>query len=330
MEVLAFLLPLSVFAFVFLLVLGIYGATIGKRQMVQERLDSYVKESTGERLVTSRQQGQTGNSILREKRLSSIPSLDTLLKRLNFAEEQAVQLARADVHLRVGEYLLIRVLSAAFLFALTVVMSGNVIIGFPFAALGFYIPWIFVKYRRSQRYRQFNNQLIDALDLMANALKSGNGFLQAMELASRELAPPIASELGKVLQEVAIGSTVETALSNLNERMESDDLDLIVTSFLIQRRTGGNLAEILDRIAHTIRERIRIVGEAHALTTEVRLSGWILGLLPVGITVLFYFVSPEYMSLLWSRDVGKVMIGFAVVMQLIGFIFLRKLATIEV
>ena len=195
-----------------------------------------------------------------------------------------------------------------------VVISGTfgLVGGLVLAVVGYNLPKFYLNRRRNKRVAKLNAQLPEALTIISNALKAGFGLLQALNTASDQLAHPIATELGRTIHEMNIGSSAEEALLALSERSGSYDLDIVVTAILVQRSVGGNLGEILDTVAETMRERIRIRGEIQTLTSQQKLTGIIIGLLPIGIGVLFEIMSPGYINPLFTTTVGKVMIGLPV------------------
>jgi tight adherence protein B len=203
--------------------------------------------------------------------------------------------------------------------------------------VGFMLPRFWLNRRKSGRLNSFNKQLPDTITLIANALRAGSSFLQAVELVVRESRPPISTEFGRVIREVNLGLSFEVALENMVRRVRSDDLELMATAISIQHTVGGNLAEILDSIAFTIRERVRIQGEIKTLTAQQRLSGYVVGFLPIGLAGFLFIAAPNFMSPMFDDRVsliglpGGVIIlvlgGFAMFM---GFMFIRKIVDIEV
>jgi tight adherence protein B len=232
--------------------------------------------------------------------------------------------------LRVAEWLLIRVgiglAAAAAAFWISRFWPIALIVG----VIGYIVPRFYVSRRATSRTNKFVEQLPDALSLMSNSLRSGFGLLQVIQDLSRELAPPISDELASVAHEMSLGGDLEVALTHLQTRVRSYDLDLIVTAMLVQRKVGGNLSEVLDSIAHTIRERVRILGEVRALTAEVRLSGNILTLLPVFTGLAISILSPGYLTPLFTTNPGRILLVIGSVVMLVAFYLLRKLGTIEV
>lgn len=180
------------------------------------------------------------------------------------------------------------------------------------------------------RGKKFTAQLSDALVLIANSLRSGFSFLQAVELVSREMQPPIAQEFARLLNEMNLGASADDALEGLTQRVASMELELVVTAVMIQRQVGGNLAEVLDTIAETIRERARMRREISALTAQGRMSGIVVGLLPFAMAIYMYIFSRDFLMILWMEPLGRAMIAGAVIMQLIGAFVIKKIVTIDV
>jgi tight adherence protein B len=170
----------------------------------------------------------------------------------------------------------------------------------------------------------------DTIILLSNALRSGYSLLQSMDTAARELSQPMAGELQRVTREVGLGLTIQDALMNMLRRMPSDDLDLLITAINVQHEVGGNLAEILDTIAHTIRERIRILGEIRTITAQQRLSGIILAVLPVILGFVMYFLNPSYISRMWQDICGLMMLFTGGLMILLGYLVIRRITNIDV
>jgi len=219
-------------------------------------------------------------------------------------------------------------------FLLAALISGGHPVGLIGAAIaavfGFMLPALIVQALRTRRVRKINEQLEQMISMVSNSLKAGFGLLQSLEQAAQQLSPPLSSEMLRVIHETNVGATLEDSLAALAERVESYDLDMIVTAILIQRTVGGNLAEILDNVGHTIRERTRIQGEINTLTAQKKLSGVIIGLLPVAVVVLFFAASPDYMSVLFTHTVGRILLGIGVLLDLAGLLMIRRIVTVEV
>ena len=196
--------------------------------------------------------------------------------------------------------------------------------------LGYMLPRLYMGRAIGKRLSHLNEQLPDALSMLANSLKAGFGLMQSLELASRELAHPLATEIRHMLQDINIGMQTDEALMHLSKRSGSADLDIVVTAMLIQQSTGGNLAEILETVGHTMRERIRIRGEIKTLTTQGMLSGFIVAGLPIAIAAAISVLNPGYLQPLYGTLMGQVMLGGAAVLETFGVIVIKKILAIEV
>ena len=243
------------------------------------------------------------------------------------------QLAKADLKLRTSEYLGIQIGLTVLLFLIGFIRFGG-IYGIAQALImgivGYFIPGFYVKFRQRRRLKAFNNQLGDTLLLLSNALKAGYSFAQAIDTVSKNASPPIAEEFARCVREMNLGGSVEESLSHMVKRIESDDLDLMVTAVAIHRTVGGNLAEILDNIAFTIRERVRIKGQISTLTASARSSGQLITSLPIVLAVFMYFATPTYFKPMTEQPVGWIIIIIAIVMILIGNFVMGKVTAIEV
>lgn len=267
--------------------------------------------------------------------------LDKAMAGRGFTERIRSRIAKADAKLRVSEYIILQILcgigvaAAAFFF----LVDGNWILSGALGGVGTQIPRFYLNMAAKRRLRAFDNQLSDTLNLLVNALRSGYSQLQGMEAVATELPPPVSVEFERVVQEVRLGLTLGQALENMLRRVPSEDLDLVVTAVNIQREVGGNLAEILDIISFTIRERVRIKGEIRTLTAQGRISGWIITFLPAALALILTMINPEYMTQLWIQErpflftgfpCGWLVIGICVLMIVIGGVAIQKIVDIEV
>ncbi|HHW13737.1 MAG TPA: secretion system protein [Firmicutes bacterium] len=292
---------------------------------VRERLRRFVAAggATPAEAAAKGAERSPGRALLR--------SASRLFASREAAKKLQTDLERADILLKGSEFLALNALAALGLGAAGLAVTrGNPLAVVGGLAAGYLLPRLYLKQRQAQRQKAFNGQLAEALTVISNALKAGYSFLQAMEMVSREMLPPISVEFGRVLREVSLAVPTENALQNMARRVGSDDLDLVVTCVLIQRQVGGNLAEILDNISFTIRERIRIKGEIKTLTAQGRLSGVIVSLLPVALTALLFAINPKYMSVLFTDPRGRVMVALGTVSALIGAAMVKKITDVEV
>lgn len=247
-----------------------------------------------------------------------------------YASGLEMDLARADISLRGSEFMALSIILTVLAAFYGWVIFRNVLLAAVLGVLGGFLPNFYVKYRQKMRLAKFDSQIADALIIMSNSLRAGYSFLQAMDMVSREMSPPISVEFAAAMKEMSLGSPTETALMSMVERVGSEDLELVMTAVLIQRQIGGNLAEVLDNIAETIRERVKLRQEIKTLTAQGRLSGIIIGVLPITLAVFLLAVNPEYIRILFTHPIGRLMIGVALVAEIIGILFIRRIVAIEV
>jgi tight adherence protein B len=323
-------------AAIFLIAMGV--ATSGGGSPVTARLERYASGKDGKAVAT-------GSGSLQEMIQSSVAmaSLNRVVEQRDFGANLARDIARADLKIKVSEFLAIWAASIVgipilmFLFSFGIKPLGSPISLLVGALVGFMLPRLWLGRRKSGRLGAFNKQLPDTITLLANALRAGSSFLQAIELVVRESRPPVSIEFSRVIREVNLGLPFEQALENMVRRVRSDDLELMATAISIQHTVGGNLAEILDSIAYTIRERVRIQGEIKTLTAQQRLSGYVVGFMPIALGGFLFVAAPSFMEPMFKNppDVlglpaGVVILIFGGVMMFIGFMLIRKIVDIEV
>ncbi len=309
------------------LVIGLIVSIRGEKSDVEERLGRYagVEEPVVEEEKKQKQSGALTDWINRSVQKSS------------FGERISKDLARADLKFKPGEYVAFMVITA-FVGALLLWFIGgkSILTGIMGAVIGIMLPRLYVKRQQGKRLQKFNEQLPDMLNLMVNGLRAGYSTMQAMEAVSKELPPPVCDEFKRVVQEMQLGLTMEKALDNLVRRIPSDDLDLCITAMNVQREVGGNLAEILDSISFTIRERVRIKGEIRVLTSQQMMSGQILGFLPVAVVGLLYLINRPYINEFFSKEsntgfpCGYCALIAAGTLITTGIFVMRKIGKIEV
>jgi tight adherence protein B len=247
-----------------------------------------------------------------------------------FSSSTAAELARANLALTVPEYVLLRLASVLGAFLLTMAFSGQLMLGLTGAVVGFFLPRLYIQRRQEQRQKAFQGQLVDVLALLVGALRSGYGMTIAMDSVAQQMPSPSSEEFGRVVREIGLGVPGTQALQNLVRRIRSDDLDLVVTAIIIQYEVGGNLAEILDTISDTIRERIRLQQQLHVLTTQPRVQRAVLTGLPVVLAVIMYLLNPEYMRLAFQPGAGMIIFLAAGVLMAMGYVVMGKLSKIDV
>ncbi len=316
-------LSMVAFVWTFLIVMGItimWGLLIISRKDIDGRLNKYFNKESPEEPEEKKKDSIT------KKLGHSFAAIESL----HIGKVLAVHLQKAGIYLKVSEFAAI-----AFIFILTGVIMGNLIgggmiISVAFGLFGGYMPFIYIKILQKKRLNTINSQIVDAFSFISNSLKAGHSFFQAMDHASREIPPPIAHEFERVVKETNLGATTENALMELGQRVESDDLDLVITAVLIQREIGGNLSEILDNISNTIRERVRIKGEIKALTAQGRISGILIALLPVILLIFLSAINPEYASALFTHPLGRLLLIGSVFGEILGALLISKIVNIRV
>ena len=269
-------------------------------------------------------------AALRANRMSSIAWMQPLLVNLHFARSLELTLIRAAWKMRVSEFLATCGLSLGVGYFIGYVVLGHLSFALLLGAFGAYVPYFILRRAAKRRIGTIEKQLGEMLVMMANALKAGFGLMQAVDQCARQLPSPIADELRQLRRDTQIGSSVEEAFIQMNERIGSYDLDIVVTAILVQRNVGGNLSEILDGVAHTMRERLRIRGEIATLTAQQRLTGYIIAALPPVLALLFFILNPSYMSVLITESYGRMQLGDALVLEAIGAWTIKRIIAIEV
>ena len=335
----AVLVALLAAAAVLLLFFGLFG---GRRVSPTERIEQVAVAATEARNRDgSGAKGKTLRSRLFGGRAAV--AADRAVAQRDWGANMARELARADLQLRPSEYLAIRVAAVVgaplvvYLLGATIVPALSSPIAILVALiLGWWIPRFYVGRRKARRLSAFNDHLADTITLVANALRAGASFLQAIELVVRETQPPISTEFNRVIREVNLGLPFEQALANMVRRVRSDDLELMTTAITIQHQVGGNLAEILDSIAFTIRERIRIMGEIKTLTAQQRMSGYVVAGLPIFLVVILAIIAPTFMEPMFGEPfivgipLGVIILALGGIMMLVGFLAIRRIVDIEV
>src|SRR6476646_6738002 len=320
------LISFLVFVFALFLVLGAYlFATHGteqKRVRLQKRLS--------DALLHYAQTEDIDVVLARNELMSEIPWINRTLINIQAALQLKRMLDQADLHITPSRLLMFSfmagMLGALAASVLTVFIPIMVLAGLGCAA----IPIVHVAWRRKKRFDSFLEQLPDALDLISRALSAGHAFSEALHMVASEMPEPIAGEFQKTYEEQNLGLSVKLALENLTQRIPLLDLKMCVTAILIQRETGGNLAEILEKVAYTIRERFRIMGDLKTLTTSSRMSAWLLCALPIGVTFVITAMNPEYMAILWKDYRGHYLIATALALQVTGMLIVRKILRIKI
>lgn len=268
--------------------------------------------------------------LRREEVLSAIPLLNRILRQFAIAPQMSLLLYQANVKWTPGGLFLMSLSAWVFgsylIYLRTSIPLVSMILGLIPAAL----PLAYVLQKRSQRFKKFEAGLPQAIDLMVSGLRAGQSLVATIGLVAREVPDPIGREFQICFDEQNYGLAFRTAMDNLATRIPIPDIRIIKTAILVQKETGGNLAEVLDKCAYVIRERFRLKREIRTKTAQGRLTGWILTFLPIGLGVLLFMVNPNNMSLLWTRQMGRNMLYGGAVMTVIGGLIIRKIVRIRV
>lgn len=291
--------------------------TKGKEE-ISQRVQAFTRDGNSEKVSLEEKSS-------REKLLGIFRALAP--KKLMASAE--LELSQADIPLRPEELAIIQIAVIIVPILLGNLIFQSIAVSLMFAMIGAVAPTLFIKQAKAVRLKRFNNQLGEGLAIMSNSLRAGYSFLQTLESLQKEGAEPMSTEFGRALREMRLGTPTEEALQNMTKRVASEDFDLVVTAVSIQRQVGGNLAEVLDNIAFTIKERVRIKGEVKTLTAQGRISGMIVGLLPLFLAGFISFSNPTYMSQLIKHPVGWVLIGGALVSELVGALLIKKIVNID-
>lgn len=260
-----------------------------------------------------------------------VAQVNRAVARQSFAEKIQRRLSRADLKITVGEFLIINLAATLVGVLIGTFVFNTVIHEVVFTLAGLILPHWYVRMKQRSRLKKFNNQLGDTISMLSNSLRSGYSMLQSMDLVGREMPAPISVEFQRVTREVGLGLTPEEALANLVRRINSMDLDLMVTAINVQREVGGNLSEILDIIANTIRERVKLQGEIKTLTAQQTMAGYVITGLPIALFFFLYSIDPKYMSTFWTWiPCGWIMGGGSIIMMGVGYFVMRKIVAIEV
>ncbi len=316
-----FVLVLGFLSIVFI-ILGVYSLVFAQRIEVANRLDIYTREDEYYQ--------QFENLSLKEFLLSLIGSVSRGLSRKSSLEDTKRKLNQAYVFMRVEEFIGISIVSALGFAIVLFLATRNIFISIIGLLIGFKIPDLFVSSIKKKRMKKLNGQLPDALAIISNGLRAGFSFTQAMSVAANELESPIRDEFLRVIRDNSIGKTLDEALMDLSYRTDDEDIDMFITALIIQRKVGGNLAEIMDTIGATIRDRMRIRGEIKTLTAQGRISAMIISALPFFVAFMIFILNRDYILELFKNPIGIGMVVIALVMQVVGIFIILRLADIEI
>ena len=311
--------------FGFFLSVSIMGTVTRDKRQVEKRVNQISSKKSGLTLHIQEKRKNRKASLFNRAMGGNKQSV----KRKKLMDTIFNELILADIMMKPEEFSLIWLVLTFVPSGLAALFQLGMMPSVTLAVIGAALPIIYIKIKKGQRIKAFEAQLGDTLIMMCNGLRSGFSFQQAMENVANDMPAPIGIEFGRVCNEIRYGATMEDALNNMTDRVKSPDLMLVVSAVLIQRTTGGNLSEILSTISSTIRERIKIKGEINSITAQGRMSGLIIGALPICIAAVLMVVNPDYMSTFFTTTAGNIMLIISVVMEIFGFFAIRKVVSIE-
>ena len=275
-------------------------------------------------------------ALLRDEMLSKIPALDNLLRRSSRISNLQPFLEQANLKIRAGNILVLCLISGVLFGTVGFVMASSLpsnqgsLIAAAGLVIGAFVPYSYASYRRTKRFQKFEELFPEAIDTLARAVRAGHAFTTALELIASELSEPVASEFRKLFEEQKFGLPVRDALMNLTERMPLVDVKFFVTAVMLQRETGGNLAEILDNLSYVIRERFKIMRQVRVYTAQGRLTMILLMGLPPVIVITMLTTSPAFIRPLFADPIGHFLVVAGIVLQTLGYFVIRKIIRIQV
>ena len=269
-------------------------------------------------------------ALLRDEMLSRIPAFDTLLRRSERVSVLQKMLSQGEVNVRAGNFLIFCVAAAVVFAVIAMVAGGNMLFGWAGLVLGFFIPYAYASHRRAKRFQRFEEKFPEAIDTLARAVRAGHAFTTALELIANEVSEPVAGEFRQLFEEQKFGLPVRDALINLADRIPLVDVKFFVTAVMLQRETGGNLAEILDNLSYVIRERFKILRQVRVHTAQGRLTMVLLMALPPTIVVVMLVLNPGFIQPLFSDPLGHALIVGGITLQTLGYFVIRRIIRIQV
>jgi tight adherence protein B len=296
----------------------------------------YFSPAAQRRSLSQRIQNLTQSSSAQERRTKEPRSYKTLLRNLSrtiapkgLAARFESDLIKAGILLKGEEAVTLWLLLLVVPAAAVLILGRDIVAALLVMAIACAVPFFLLKSATAKRIARFDSQISDALVIMANSMRAGFSFLQALEMVGKEMEDPMSSEVRRVLREMQLGVPTEKALTNMGERVGSEDFDLVITAILIQRQVGGNLAEVLTNISSTIRGRIQLGREVKVLTAQGKMSGLVIGILPIILCILLYFINKEYILLLFTDPRGLLLLGAGIALQIFGLLVIKRIVDIQ-
>src|ERR1700722_15526083 len=269
-------------------------------------------------------------ALLRDEVLSRIPAFDTFLRRSERVSLLQKMLEQGSLDVRAGNFLMLCAVSALVFAVVAFLAGGNLVFGWVGAVLGFFVPYAYPSHMRTRRFQKFEEKFPEAIDTLARAVRAGHAFTTALEMIANEVSEPVAGEFRQLYEEQKFGLPVRDALVNLSERVPLVDVKFFVTAVMLQRETGGNLAEILDNLSYVIRERFKILRQVRVHTAQGRMTMMLLMALPPTIVVIMLLINPGFIRPLFADPLGHALIVGGIALQTMGYFVIRKIIRIQV
>ena len=318
---------ITVIVFLVVAVAVFVGGSVLDERRARARL---LRDRLADAQKTPQQEPNEELALLREEKLSEIPALDTFLKRSSRISALQRLLSQADMNTRAGSFLLVCFASAAILSAVVLFWAQSGMFAWAAGLIGFFLPYSYASYRRTKRFDKFEELFPQAIDTLARAVRAGHAFTTALELIANEVNEPVAGEFRKLFEEQKFGMPVRDALVNLTERVPLVDVKFFVTAVMLQRETGGNLAEILDNLSYVIRERFKILRQVRVFTAQGRLTMLLLMALPPLVVIVMLLFNPGFVRPLFAEPLGHTLIVIGITLQTVGYFIIRKIIQIQV
>jgi len=321
---LQFLIAVLVFVVVTMAVfatMSLFDQRKAQARVLRDRLSTVQKPS---------EQAVPDVALLRDEVMSRIPAFDTFLRRSERVSLLQKMLAQGNVDVRAGNFLMVCAVSAVLFAFVAVVAGGNLLFGWAGGIVGFFLPYAYASHMRTKRFQKFEEKFPEAIDTLARAVRAGHAFTTALEMIANEVAEPVAGEFRQLYEEQKFGLPVRDALINLADRVPLVDVKFFVTAVMLQRETGGNLAEILDNLSYVIRERFKILRQVRVHTAQGRLTMVLLMALPPTIVLIMSIMNPGFIRPLFTDPIGHALIVGGITLQTLGYFFIRKIIRIQV
>lgn len=319
------LIYIGIFLTVTLLIISLYSLFFSDRRNTLYRLEKYTSDET-EYIENPKAEDKN----LKEKIFRVLGAFGNIIPRTSYLNKRKKKLTQAAVLMKPEEFLGVSIISAVAVSFLIYLITKSIIMLIIFLSIGFLIPELILDRKKSKRMAKLNSQLPEALNIIANGVRAGYSFTQAIGTVTKEISGPVSDEFSKVLRDNILGKPLEESLTNMSERTDDEDLDMAITALIIQRQVGGNLAEVLDSISSTIRERVKVKRDLRTMTAQGRFSGIIVSLLPFAMAAALSIINPGYLNVLFTTLIGKVMIILGITMEIAGILILIKLVDIKV